>query len=47
MACRLIGLFMGPVLFPVSHELFKVWIAGVSEGEDAQLAEDQTIGDAQ
>jgi predicted PurR-regulated permease PerM len=35
MAYGLIGIFMGPVLFAVFYELFKVWIDAPPVSEDA------------
>ena len=35
MAYGLIGVFMGPVLFAVFYELFKVWIDASPEADDA------------
>jgi predicted PurR-regulated permease PerM len=35
MAYGLIGIFMGPVLFAVFYELFKVWIDAPEKAESA------------
>ncbi len=46
MAYGLIGVFMGPVLFAVFYELFKLWIGAGTGDDDAEPADTASAGDA-